>query len=58
MIKALGVSERRACRVLGTPRSTQRYEPSLVEDEKALTEEIVELPVSSAGTAIGESPPF
>ena len=43
MKEALGVSERRACRVLGHPRSTQRYEPSLVEDEEALTEEIVEL---------------
>ncbi len=40
---SLGVSERRACRVLGHPRSTQRYEPSPVEDEKALTEEIVDL---------------
>ena len=39
----LGVSERRACRVLGHPRSTQRYEPSPVEDEKALTAEIVAL---------------
>ena len=39
----LGVSERRACRVLGHPRSTQRYKPSPVEDEKALTEEIVTL---------------
>ena len=38
-----GVSERRACRVLGHPRSTQRYEPSPADDEKALTEEIVEL---------------
>jgi len=38
-----GVSERRACRVLGHPRSTQRYKPSPVEDEKALTEEIVAL---------------
>ena len=39
----LGVSERRACRVLGHPRSTQRYKPIPVEDEKALTEAIVEL---------------
>ena len=43
MMKALGVSERRARRVLGRPRSTQRYEPSLVEDEKALTGETVDL---------------
>lgn len=38
-----GVSERRACRVLGHPRSTQRYKPIPAEDEKALTAEIVEL---------------
>ncbi len=43
-VKALfGVSERRACRVLGHPRSTQRYEPSPMDDGKALTEEIVAL---------------
>ena len=43
-MKALfGVSERRACRVLGHPRSTQRYKPSHADDEKALTEEVVEL---------------
>ena len=30
-------------RLLGQPRSTLRYEPSRVEDEKALTEEIVAL---------------
>ncbi len=29
--------------VLGHPRSTQRYTPSPVEDEKALTEEIAAL---------------
>ena len=29
-------TERRACRVLGHPLSTQRYEPSPVDDEKAL----------------------
>ena len=39
----LGVSERRACRVLEHPRSTQRYKPIPVEDEKALTEEIAAL---------------
>ena len=43
-MKALfGVSERRACRVLSHPRSTQRYKPSPEDDEKALTEEVVEL---------------
>ena len=43
MKELFGVSERRACRVLGHPRSTQRYKPSPADDEKALTEEIVEL---------------
>ena len=39
----LGVSERRACRVLGHPLSPQRYKPITVEDEKAPTEEIAAL---------------
>ncbi len=48
-VKAIfGVSERRACKVLGHLRSTRRNKPSLVEDEKALTEEIVE-PASQFG---------
>ena len=38
-----GVSERRACKVLGHPRSTHRYEPIPGEDEQGLTGEIVEL---------------
>jgi transposase InsO family protein len=32
----LGVSERRACEVVGQPRGTQRYEPKEPDDEKAL----------------------
>jgi len=39
----LGVSERRACRVLGQPRSTQRYEKHQAEDEAQLRERIVSL---------------
>ena len=39
----MGVSERRACRVLGQPRSSQRYAGSLFEDEITLTEHIVAL---------------
>jgi transposase InsO family protein len=39
----LGVSERRACRVLGQHRSTQRKPPRPAEDEAALTAEIVAL---------------
>ncbi len=37
------VSERRACKVLSQPRSSQRYEPVESDYEKALTEQIVEL---------------
>jgi putative transposase len=38
-----GVSERRACRVLGQPRSTQRYKCQPTEDEEVLTEQITQL---------------
>ena len=41
----LGVSERRACRVLGRPRSTQRRPLRTAEDEERLTAEIVALAV-------------
>ena len=40
---ALGVSERRACRTLGQPRSTQRRVRRVRDDEAALTEAIVAL---------------
>jgi putative transposase len=39
----LGVSERRACRVLGQARSTQRRELRASEEEQQLTKEIVAL---------------
>lgn len=39
----LGVSERRACRVIGQPRGTQRYEKRQAEDEEQLRERIVYL---------------
>jgi transposase InsO family protein len=39
----LGVSERRACRVLKQPRATQRYTNQLAEDEVRLTARVVEL---------------
>jgi putative transposase len=38
-----GLSERRACRLLGQPRGTQRYVPVPRADEDALTRAIVEL---------------
>ena len=41
--EALGVSERRACRVIGQPRSTQRRTPQTAEDEARLTADIIEL---------------
>jgi len=37
------VSERRACRVLGQPRSTQQYEPLRVEKDKVLVKRLHEL---------------
>ncbi len=39
--EGLGVSERRACRVLGQARSTQRQEPVRREDEDPLTRAIL-----------------
>jgi putative transposase len=39
----LGVSENRACRVLNQPRSTQRYEPRVADDEPLLVKRIIEL---------------
>ena len=39
----LGVSERRACRVLGQHRSTQRHVPRGRADEERLVEDMIEL---------------
>ena len=39
----LGISERRACRVLGQHRSTQRKVPGTPDDEAALTADIIAL---------------
>ena len=39
----LGASERRACRVLGQARSTQRRKVKPREDEEALREDVVQL---------------
>ena len=43
MRETLGVSERRACRVLGQVRRTQRYTPKVADDEEALTANVVSL---------------
>lgn len=37
------VSERVACKVVGQPRTTRRYQPILRQDEDALTKDIVSL---------------
>jgi len=39
----IDVSERRVCRVLGQPRSTQRYKKRTADDEDVLTSRIVAL---------------
>jgi len=39
----LDVSERRACRVIGQPRATQRYERQQADDEEQLRRQIVDL---------------
>jgi len=41
--RELDLPERRTCRVLGQPRSTQRYAPRPRDDEPALVDRIVEL---------------
>ena len=43
MIEQLGVSQRRACQILGQSRMTQRYLPQVRDDEKPLTQRIIEL---------------
>jgi transposase InsO family protein len=43
VVRDLGVSERRACRVLGQARAVQRYAPQVRDDEAPLTGRIVEL---------------
>ena len=43
MVDRLRVSQRRACRVLGQSRRTQRYLPRVRDDEKPLTARVIEL---------------
>jgi transposase InsO family protein len=43
VVNHLGIAERRACRVLGQSRMTQRYLPQVRDDEEPLTRRIVEL---------------
>ncbi len=41
--QVLPVSERRVCRVLGQPRSTERYQRRQLPDEAALTARVIDL---------------
>jgi putative transposase len=41
--KKLGVSQRRACKVIGQPRKTQRRTPKVKDDEEALRTGIIDL---------------
>ena len=43
LCETFGVSERRACRVLGQPRSTQRQTPKTREKEERLVTRMLEL---------------
>jgi len=43
VLKTLKISERRACRVLGQARSTQRHIPHLRSEEERLSAEIIKL---------------
>ncbi|WP_241767061.1 IS3 family transposase [Hyphomonas oceanitis] len=43
VVEGLGVSERRACHVIGQHRSTQRKQPIRRDDEEALTSAIIHL---------------
>ena len=42
-VEALDVSERKACEVIGQPRSTQRYDKQVPDDEELLRQRIIEL---------------
>jgi len=43
VVEVFDVSERRACHVIGQPRSTQRYDKQIPEDEALLRQRIIEL---------------
>ena len=45
MMEQFNVSERRVCRVLNQPRSTQRYRPRTRDDEERLIERMIELAI-------------
>ena len=41
--RLLGISERRACRVLGQARSTQRHRNKVTDEESGLIRKVIEL---------------
>jgi transposase InsO family protein len=41
--EAFGISERRACRAIQQPRSSQRYNPEILSSEEPLTKQIIRL---------------
>ena len=43
MVEALAVTERRACRVIGQSRSTQRYTKKTLDDEEMLRQQVIDL---------------
>jgi len=55
--QSLGVSERRTCRIIGQPRSTQRRVRWTADDEAALTAEIGHYNTQRLHSALGYRPP-
>jgi putative transposase len=43
VVEALAVTERRACRVIGQSRSTQRYTKKTLDDEEMLRQQVIDL---------------
>ena len=54
--RAFRISERRACRVLGQHRSTQRYVPRGRDDEEYLVADMIELARAAATATVGSRP--
>jgi len=42
-MEQFNASERRICRALNQPRSTQRYRPRIRDDEERLTQQMIDL---------------
>ena len=43
IVATYGMSQRRACRIMGQSRSSQRYQPVRLPDEDEITEQIMQL---------------